>query len=167
MIYDLQAQVGCSIQISKWSPRGPLVVQAMESNHPIAIITKVGSVMPLVHSAAGRLFASFLPEQIIRPLMEDEWQKADAQQHTLNPKNWDEFLLLKQSIQSERMALAQGDLLVGINAVGFPVFNAQGMIDFCVVAIDTEKFLPLDAESEKLNMLRENVAAMNRYIHNR
>lgn len=167
MIYDLQAQVGCSIQISKWSPRGPLVVQAMESNHPIAIITKVGSVMPLVHSAAGRLFASFLPEQIIRPLMQDEWQKADAQQHTLNPKNWDEFLLLKQSIQSEQMALAQGDLLVGINAVGFPVFNAQGMIDFCVVAIDTEKFLPLDAESEKLNILRENVAAMNRYIHNR
>ena len=61
------------------------------------------------------------------------------------------------------MALAQGDLLVGINAVGLPVFNAQGVLEFCIVAIDTEMFLPLDAQSEKLAELKSAVAAINRF----
>lgn len=64
LIYDLQSKIGCGIQISKWSPKGPVVVQSIESNHPISIVTKVGSIMPLVNSAAGRLFASYLPEHL-------------------------------------------------------------------------------------------------------
>ncbi|WP_206208969.1 IclR family transcriptional regulator domain-containing protein, partial [Vogesella mureinivorans] len=64
-IYELQNKIGCGIQISKWSPKGPLVVQSIESNHPISIVTKVGSIMPLVNSAAGRVFAAYLPEPII------------------------------------------------------------------------------------------------------
>ncbi len=167
MIYDVQAKIGCSIQISKWSPRGPLVVQAMESNHPIAIVTKVGSIMPLVNSASGRVFASFMPEHVVRPLMELEWQAAAQSSYPLKPQNWDEFLTLKTSILEQHMALAQGDLLVGINAVGLPVFNTQGVLEFCIVAIDTEMFLPLDAQSEKLAELKSAVAAINRFLQNR
>lgn len=167
MIYALQAKIGCSIQISKWSPRGPLVVQSIESNHPIAIVTKVGSIMPLVNSASGRVFASYLPESVIRPLMQEEWDKAASLGLALKPANWDEFTQLKQQICTEQMALAKGDLLVGINAVGLPVFNAQGQIEFSVVAIDSETFLPLNTGSEKVQLLQQEVAAINRFIQAR
>lgn len=167
MIYALQSKIGCSLQISKWSPRGPLVVQAIESNHPIAIVTKVGSIMPLVNSASGRIFASFLPEATVRPLMQQQWQKAEGLQVQLNPDSWEAFQPLKQEIVQHKMALAKGDLLVGINAVGLPVFNAHGAIDFCLVAIDSEMFLPLHAGSEKVEILKQEVAAINQYIQAR
>jgi DNA-binding IclR family transcriptional regulator len=123
--------------------------------------------MPLVNSASGRVFASYLPESVIRPLMQEEWDKAAALGLALKPANWDEFNQLKQQICTEQMALAKGDLLVGINAVGLPVFNAQGQIEFSVVAIDSETFLPLHIGSEKVQLLQQEVAAINRFIQAR
>ena len=95
LIYNLQSKIGCGIQISKWSPKGPLVVQSIESNHPISIVTKVGSIMPLVNSAAGRVFASYLPEAVIQPLMLAEWEKAAQNHYQIKPSSWGEFLPLK------------------------------------------------------------------------
>lgn len=167
LIYDLQSKIGCGIQISKWSPKGPLVVQSIESNHPISIVTKVGSTMPLVNSAAGRIFASYLPEAVIQPLMYAEWEKAAQNHYPIKPSNWDEFLALKETTLQHGMAIAQGDLLVGINAVGLPIFNAQHAMEFCIVALDSEMFLPVHAGSEKLELFKREVAAINQYIKTR
>ena len=167
LIYDLQNKIGCGIQISKWSPKGPVVVQSIESNHPISIVTKVGSIMPLVNSAAGRLFASYLPEHFVRPLMEIEWQKHQELDLHIAPQNWQAFTELKDTIRQQQMSAAKGDLLTGINAVGLPVFNAQGQIEFSVVAIDSETFLPLHVGSEKVQLLQQEVAAINRFIQAR
>ena len=167
LIYELQSKIGCGIQISKWSPKGPLVVQSIESNHPISIVTKVGSIMPLVNSAAGRVFASYLPEALIKPLMHSEWEKATLNHSQVKPTNWDEFLVLKENTLQQGMAIAQGDLLVGINAVGLPIFNAHLAMKFCIVALDSEMFLPVNAGSEKLELFKREVAAMNQYIQTR
>ena len=94
-----------------------VVVQSIESNHPISIVTKVGSIMPLVNSAAGRLFASYLPEHFVRPLLETEWQKHQELGLNIAPHNWEEFLELKETIRQQQMSAAKGDLLTGINAV--------------------------------------------------
>ena len=167
LIYDLQSKIGCGIQISKWSPKGPLVVQSIESNHPISIVTKVGSIMPLVNSAAGRVFASYLPEAVIQPLMSAEWEKAAQNHYQIKPSSWGEFLPLKENILQQGMAVAKGDLLVGINAVGLPIFNAHQAMEFCIVALDSEMFLPVHDGSEKLELFKREVAAINQYIKTR
>lgn len=167
LIYNLQSKIGCGIQISKWSPQGPLVVQSIESNHPISIVTKVGSIMPLVNSAAGRVFASYLPEAVVKPLMDAEWTKAALNHYAIKPQTWDDFLVLKGKILHHGMAIAQGDLLVGINAVGLPIFNAQRAMEFCIVALDSEMFLPLHEGSEKLELFKYEVAAINQFIQTR
>ncbi|MCU4389103.1 IclR family transcriptional regulator [Acinetobacter courvalinii] len=167
LIYELQNKIGCGIQISKWSPRGPLVVQSIESNHPISIVTKVGSVMPLINSAAGRVFASYMPEAIIKPLMLAEWDKAAQNHYPIKPSNWDEFLALKQTTLQHGMAIAQGDLLVGINAVGLPIFNAHHSMEFCIVALDSEMFFSVQEGNEKLELFKREVAAINQYIQTR
>lgn len=167
LIYALQSKIGCGIQISKWSPQGPLVVQSIESNRPISIVTKVGSIMPLVNSAAGRLFASYLPEAVVQPLMQIEWDKAKREHYNINPNTWADFQALKAQILQQEMAVVQGDLLVGINAVGLPIFNAQGMIEFCIVALDSEIYFPLQQGSEKLAQFKQEVAAINQFIRHR
>ncbi|APR71131.1 IclR family transcriptional regulator [Acinetobacter haemolyticus] len=167
LIYELQSKIGCGIQISKWSPKGPLVVQSIESNHPISIVTKVGSIMPLVNSAAGRIFASYLPEAVIQPLIHAEWERAAHHHYPIKPANWDEFKNLKENILDNGMAIAQGDLLVGINAVGLPIFNAHQAMEFCIVALDSEMFFPVHEGSEKLELFKREVAAINQYIKTR
>jgi hypothetical protein len=51
--------------------------------------------------------------------------------------------------------------------VGLPVFNTQGQIEFSVVAIDSETFLPLNEGSEKVKQLQQEVALINQYIQAR
>lgn len=167
LIYELQNKIGCGIQISKWSPQGPLVVQSIESNHPISIVTKVGSIMPLVNSAAGRVFASYLPEAVIKPLMQAEWDKATRNHYPIKPNDWNEFIALKDKTLEYGMAIAQGDLLIGINAVGIPIFNAHRSMEFCIVALDSEMFLPVHQDSEKLELFKREVAAINQFIQTR
>ncbi|UUM26422.1 IclR family transcriptional regulator [Acinetobacter colistiniresistens] len=167
LIYELQNKIGCGIQISKWSPKGPLVVQSIESNHPISIVTKVGSIMPLVNSAAGRVFASYMPEAVIKPLMQAEWEKAAHHHYPIKPTDWDEFLLLKENVLQHGMSIAQGDLLVGINAVGLPIFNAHHSMEFCIVALDSEMFFSVHEDSENLELFKREVAAINQYIQTR
>ncbi|MDC5121735.1 IclR family transcriptional regulator [Acinetobacter baumannii] len=167
LIYDLQSKIGCGIQISKWSPKGPVVVQSIESNHPISIVTKVGSIMPLVNSAAGRLFASYLPEHFVRPLLETEWQKHQELGLNIAPHNWEEFLELKETIRQQQMSAAKGDLLTGINAVGLPVFNSNQGIEFCIVALDSEMFLPVDLQSKIIETLKNEINSINQYIKSR
>jgi DNA-binding IclR family transcriptional regulator len=65
------------------------------------------------------------------------------------------------------MAIAQGDLLVGINAVGIPIFNAHRSMEFCIVALDSEMFLPVHQDSEKLELFKREVAAINQFIQTR
>ncbi|MCH7313306.1 IclR family transcriptional regulator [Acinetobacter sp. ANC 3882] len=167
LIYELQNKIGCGIQISKWSPKGPLVVQSIESNHPISIVTKVGSIMPLINSAAGRVFASYMPEAMIKPLMLAEWEKATQNHYPIKPTDWNEFVTLKEKILQQGMSIAQGDLLVGINAVGLPIFNAHHSMEFCIVALDSEMFFSVQEGSEKLELFKREVAAINQYIQTR
>ncbi|MCH7293736.1 IclR family transcriptional regulator [Acinetobacter higginsii] len=167
LIYELQNKIGCGIQISKWSPKGPLVVQSIESNHPISIVTKVGSIMPLVNSAAGRVFASYMPEAVIKPLIQAEWEKAAHNHYPIKPTDWDEFLVLKENVLQHGMSIAQGDLLVGINAVGLPIFNAHHSMEFCIVALDSEIFFSVHEGSENLELFKREVAAINQYIQTR
>lgn len=166
LIYALQAQVGCGIQICKWSPQGPVVVQSLESNQAISIVTKVGSVMPLLNSAAGRLFASYMPESVIKPMMQLEWKQAKQQGRKIAPMDWDAFLVMKQQILQQKCAVVQGDLLVGINAVGFPILNNHQGIEYCLTALDNESFLALDRDCEKLKRLQLGMQGINQLILN-
>ena len=52
------------------------------------------------------------------------------------------------------MSAAKGDLLTGINAVGSLVFNSNQGIEFCIVALDSEMFLPVDPQSKIIETLK-------------
>ncbi|MGA9699852.1 MAG: IclR family transcriptional regulator [Acinetobacter sp.] len=164
MIYDLHRKIDCGLQISKWTSQGPLIVQWIEPNQQVSVITRVGSIMPLLNSATGRTYAAFMAEDIVRPLMENEWQQKQALSQQVYPANWEEFLELKQSIIQQGAATVSGDMLVGVNAICVPIFNSHGEIEFCIAALASDLHLPIDFEHERVKALKETAAALTRYI---
>ncbi|MDK1683042.1 IclR family transcriptional regulator [Acinetobacter terrestris] len=164
MIYDLHRKIDCGLQISKWTSQGPLIVQWIEPNQQVSVITRVGSIMPLLNSATGRAYAAFMAEDIVRPLMEREWQQKQALNQQVYPTNWEEFLALKQSIIGQGAATVSGDMLVGVNAICVPIFNAHGEIEFCIAALASDLHLPIDFKNERVKALKETAADLTRYI---
>lgn len=150
-IYEIQQHLNCSIHVSKWFADSAIVVQALESNHVFNIITRVGSRMPLLKSATGRLHACFQAEHIIQPLLEKEWaMMAKADQY---PANWTEFLKLKAQILQQGYSMVTGDMMLGIHAISIPVFNFTGQLDHVITCIGTQDQLPAEKMQQSIGYL--------------
>ncbi len=163
-IQALHREIHCGLQISRWTSQGPLIVQFIEPDQPVSVITRVGSIMPLLNSATGRAFASFMPENMVRPLLEREWQDKKQQGVQVYPANWNEFLQMKQDIVSQGAATVSGDMLVGVNSFCVPVFNSHGDIEFCIAALGNEAYLPMDFEHEKVRILKTTAQALTDFV---
>lgn len=163
-IYELHRDIQCGLQISRWSSQGPLIVQFIEPDQTVSVITRVGSIMPLLNSATGRAYASFMPENVVRPILEREWLEKEKQGLSVYPANWNEFLALKQSIVSKGAATVSGDMLVGVNSFCVPIFNMQGEIEFCIAALGSEACLPIDFENEKVRILKQTAQKISAFI---
>lgn len=151
-IIEIQQHLNCSIHVSKWFADGAVVVQSLESNHVFNIITRVGSRMPLLKSATGRLHASFQPEYIIKPLLEKEWQSQTTK--TQYPATWEEFLELKEKILNQGYASVTGDMMAGIHAISIPVFNFSRKIDHVITCIGTQDQLPAEKMIDAIDYLK-------------
>lgn len=164
---EIKNAVHCGVQIAKWFSEGPIVIHSFEPDSPISIITRIGSRMPLTSSATGRLFASYQPDTIIKPLVLAEWQGdidilSSVPTYTSTAKaelsiKWQAFSKLQTGIRTQGYATVTGDMLMGINAISIPVILPQskdvndtgssandGLLEYALTIIGTAEQLPLD-----------------------
>jgi DNA-binding IclR family transcriptional regulator len=109
---QLRDELDVTVSIAVWGNRGPTLVYWLDSQHPIAVNLKVGSVLPVARSSNGRCFAAYLAPKIVQPLLPAE-----------------DLPLLTQSVKDVQQygaARAQSDLLPGINSFSAAVFDAWG-----------------------------------------
>lgn len=119
---EIKDNLNCAVQIAKWFSEGPIIIQSVEPDSPISIITRIGSRMPLTTSATGQLFASYQPDAVIKPLVIAEWQTDDK---AAIAEQWQHFSQLKIKIRTQGYATVTGDMLIGINAITIPVILPQ------------------------------------------
>jgi len=162
-IIEIQQHLNCSIHISKWLDESPVVVQCLESSHPINIMTHVGSRMPLLDSATGRLYACYRPEKIIRPLLNKEW--AAQKKPQTNLKNWDDFLDLKSKILAQGYAIVSGEMLQGINAISIAIFNLNQELELVLTCIGMQEQLPQDQLDQIAAYLQSMQHKIQQQIH--
>ncbi|WP_201595649.1 IclR family transcriptional regulator [Psychrobacter vallis] len=119
---EIKDTLNCAVQIAKWFNEGPIIIQSVEPDSPISIITRIGSRMPLTTSATGQLFASYQPDAIIEPLVMTEWHTKDQ---AAVAEQWQHFTQLQTKIRTQGYATVTGDMLMGINAITIPVILPQ------------------------------------------
>ena len=176
---EIKETFNCAVQIAKWFSEGPIIIQAVEPDSPISIITRIGSRMPLTTSATGQLFASYQPDTIIQPLVEAEWQ---TQSEKGGVDEWQRFTRLQAKIRTQGYATVTGDMLMGINAITIPVIlphlngsnarmtdsatadtepsNQALPLEYAITIIGTTEQLPM---SEQRRMVEYILAIAKRY----
>jgi DNA-binding IclR family transcriptional regulator len=84
---------------------------------------RVGSVLPLLDSAIGRVFLTFLPRSATEPVLKTE------REALLGRTGTDERARIKQIIDATRangVAVARGTLLAGFTAIAAPILDHAG-----------------------------------------
>ena len=86
----------------------------------VTVVTQIGSVLPLLSSSTGLVFAAHLPERETVELRERELA---ALQQTA-----DDYAPLLAQIRARGLHHVHGLLMPGVDALSAPVFNAMGQI---------------------------------------
>lgn len=114
--------------VSVWSNLGPIIIAWYDASEFVACNLRVGSVLPLIGSASGKLFLTHLPEATTAPLMEKFTECATTRNQTASAIRAKVAEVVEQAHHQDRYATTAGDLLPGLNAIGAPVFNSNGSI---------------------------------------
>ncbi|WP_213301004.1 IclR family transcriptional regulator [Paraburkholderia sacchari] len=134
-LVDLAASTGMSVALAVPGPLGPTVVRLEESPRPLHVSLRPGTVMSLVNTAIGRVFAAWLDDDMRAELLaQDGLRLAGApspspptQSAAPDPRYAERLA----AIRAQRLDTALDNPIPGISTVAAPVFDHTGSV--CLV----------------------------------
>lgn len=134
MLPDLRDDTGYTCFIAVWGGLGATVVRVMETIGEVTVLTRTGAHMPLLRSATGLMFATWLPPQ--ERDAEAAREPAELQEQLLDPAS--PLCARLESIRQSGISTVQGLMVPGIDAMSAPVFGARSEIVAVVTLIGTD-----------------------------
>lgn len=137
----LRDEINETVLFSMWSPHGPVVYELEESSRPVFMNVRVGSMLPLLRTAAGHLFASFLPRDMTAELIR---QERKANRASMSPKKIE---ALFDETRRRGLARVTGALVPGVNAIAAPIFDHKHNIVGVIGALGRSEELAVDYDA--------------------
>lgn len=133
-IEELAEKVGQTVVLSVWGNMGPTIIRMIESNNPIHVNLRPGTVMPLINSATGRVFAAFMPQKAVERLIQGELQRLAGVPPEGRP-SWKRIEDTLQEVRRHGLSRAVGQLISGINGIAAPVFDHTNNMVLAITAL--------------------------------
>jgi DNA-binding IclR family transcriptional regulator len=140
---ELAETTGQAALLAVWSNSGPTVVRMERGPNLTTTSIGLGSTFPLLDSATGRVFLSYLPRQqlMLRLQLEiDRAAEAGMSWPDLRPDLGSVQELTKR-IRRERIAHVDGRFIPGLNAISSAITNWQEEIEVAVTLFGTHREL--------------------------
>jgi DNA-binding IclR family transcriptional regulator len=116
---DLVNQLRMPAHVSIWSHDGPLAVRWQRTPDSLISPDVLGSVFPLLRSATGNVFLSYLPERLTHPLVVAEIQKESELE---NPVDFD-IGEITRKVREQGYAITVGSFVPHYVGIAAPVIN--------------------------------------------
>lgn len=158
---ELCAEVEESVLAAVWGNFGPTVVLWRDSLRPVSVNIRAGSVMPMLSSATGRVFTSFMDERLADPLIAAELEEKKKNRDPHFPRSMDEVTQMRSDVRQAGVGTVTGDLRQGVNAVSAPVFNHEGRIVLAIAALGNERTFDASKDGKPAQAVRRVSAALS------
>lgn len=163
LIPALAGQTEQSIAIAIWGSLGPTIVRLEEPAHPLHVNLRMGTVMSLVNTATGRLFAAFMPPKVIELAMEGEVARMGPRLGTA-PLTTSQFNKLVTETRRRALSRSLGQPIPGIDALCAPVFDSAGDIVLGLLAMGPAATFDSAWDGKVATALRECAALVSHRI---
>lgn len=142
-LQSLRDELGATASLVIWSERGPVVVQWAQTDyqgHPF----RLGTIFPLLSSAPGRIFLTWMKEEATRSLVRAELEAPNSQAAALGLCSLEDVSRMTQDIR--RLGIANiHSVLAPVDVVCAPVFDhtnaivaAIALVGFMGQGLDTD-----------------------------
>ena len=135
-IAQLAAELGHTIALAVLGSHGPTIIHITEASYPVHVNMRSGTVMSMLHTATGQVFAAWLPPKVAQHYIEREAGDAAVVTHMIasRPDRPTQEALLAE-VRAQGLACALGNPLPGIDALSVPVFDHTGNIVQAITAL--------------------------------
>jgi DNA-binding IclR family transcriptional regulator len=153
-IQEIYDEIGVGVSAMIWGNNGPTVIRRIEPLDRVMVTTRIGTVISVVSSASGRLFAAFLPSHIVDPKIDAEF--AGGRQFTSmgQPISRNDFKAIVEKARKDRFAVVRGDFLKGFDAIAAPVFGHDGQIVLTISIVAAEGTIDFSPEGRPIRALQ-------------
>jgi DNA-binding IclR family transcriptional regulator len=156
----LRDRVNETVVLAIWGDMGATVIALEESAQTVTLNVRVGSTLPLLTSATGRVFAAFLPSAVTEPFIVAERAKARAARGSAAPSAADYARLLDE-VRKQRLARVEGTLLPGLNAMAAPIFDNRGKLVSVIGLVGHRDMLDMGASGDVAAELKATAAELS------
>lgn len=134
---QLQADIGHTVGVAVLGSHGPTMIHITEASYPVHVNMRKGTVMSMLHTATGLVFAAWLPPKVAEHyIAREEGDNAVIAtlpvQRKSSPAHLDTVLA---DVRVHGMARALGNPLPGVDALSVPVFDNTGAIVLALTAL--------------------------------
>lgn len=147
--------------ISIWSNLGPTTISFLETNYPVSVYLRPGTVVSLVTTATGKVFAAYLPITVVKKSL-----KFDSHRYGGRPQSvsTDELDLIIKEVRSAGVSSNIGVTTPGVVAVSAPVFNHHGDIELAITFIRPGGKVDTQSDSDIVQHVKLCAAAISRRL---
>lgn len=120
---------GCTAMLSVFGTMGPTIVRWERTYPPLITALGVGSVLPVLRSATGRVFLAWLPDRMVAPFIAAESKGEPAE----------DVESIRASVKEQGIAEAKEIYIPGLCALAAPVLDMQQQAQAAVTLISTDR----------------------------
>jgi DNA-binding IclR family transcriptional regulator len=133
---QLVERVDIDGHISVWGSYGVTTVRYYNRHAPILSNFRLGDVLPLLDSAAGRLFLTYLNERATRPILKAEAAKSEA-----GKPSAESIEAITQAVRKDGYAWIDAQVFHSMRAIAAPIFDSQGALQATISLVGNQASL--------------------------
>ncbi|MCW3658780.1 IclR family transcriptional regulator [Burkholderia cenocepacia] len=150
-IVALAGATDMSVAAATLGPLGPTVIRLEESARPQHVSLQVGTVMSLVNTAIGRIFASGMSDDVLADLLANEPVRLAGAHAAPDDAA---FRARLAAIRADELDFAFDAPVPGIGTIAAPVFDHTGSIRLVIAIIGSSRGFPRGPDSALAQALR-------------
>jgi DNA-binding IclR family transcriptional regulator len=162
-LVSIRDATGETAVLAVWSAAGPVIVRIEESTRPIFMNVRVGSTLPILRSAVGRVFAAYLPGPDTAGLIAKEQRAGRNREQASASRELAAVTILTQT-RVHGIAVIAGDLVPGVIALAAPIFDHRGRIVASAALLGSPEHLDASAQTSAAESLKAAAATISRRL---
>lgn len=162
----LSAETDLSVAVVVWGQLGPTVVRLEEPRYPLHVNLRVGTVMSVLNTVTGRVFAAHMPPKMVHSLLHDEHPRVcggPSAQALDTPELQQALHTIRQQGLGRGLSMPQP----GVNTLCAPVFEAGPRLALTLTMIGPQAVFSADLDSPAAAALRAHALQLSQRLGGR
>jgi DNA-binding IclR family transcriptional regulator len=144
---ELRNLLGYTVSLALWANHGPTIMRIAETPDIMSLTVRFGTVMPLLTSSFGRIFAAYLDRRITQNMIQVELADPKGLATQAGLKTFADVEKLLAQFRARRMSVAENLSTPGRAALAAPIFDHNNRIVAAIALVGMQGRLDLDADS--------------------